>query len=95
MPLFAGLHGFSQGTGGLANVGPENVETFLPQGLFPGNACNGFSGPVEVGDVVFEIDGEYTVGYGIQDGFIRRVGFDRQLMLHSFPCIRLDLWYCT
>jgi len=72
------LHGFSQGTGCLANVGPEDVKAFLTQGLVLGDACYGFRSLVKVGDVEFEIDGEYTVGYGIQDGFKMGVGFGCQ-----------------
>ena len=53
----------------MANVGAEDVKTFLPHGLIFRYARDLLSSVIKIGDVEVEIDGEHPVGYGVEDGF--------------------------
>jgi len=49
--LFSRLHGFAERACCLAYVGPEDIKTFLADGLVFGDTRDVFGSPVEVSNV--------------------------------------------
>ena len=63
----AGFNCFSEGAGGLADVGAENVKTFLTQGLVSRNSNDFFSSAIKKSNVVFAVYREDPISNGIKN----------------------------
>ena len=60
-PGLAGSKRFIQGISLFADIGPENIETVLPDGLSARETRDGLRGPVEGGDPLIAVNGENTI----------------------------------